>query len=84
MKQAWQVKWSVAPIVSEYLPTKHVWQLSVPALLLYLPGTHSTHSPPLGPVVPALQRQSVTAVDAAAERESAGHAVHAWLPASTL
>ena len=41
-------------------------------------------SRPLGPVEPALQRQSVTAVDAAAERESAGHAVHAWLPVWTL
>ena len=34
--------------------------------------------------MPALQRQSVRAKDAAAELESAGHAVHARSPVSTL
>ena len=44
--QSWQVNCEVAFSVSEYLPTKHVWQLSVPVLLLYLPGTHPVQPDP--------------------------------------
>ena len=46
---------------------------SLPTTALYLPRSHAMHSPPLGPVQPALHEQSAAAVLAAGALESAGH-----------
>ena len=47
-----------APKVIEYLPTGQAIHSAEPVWLVYLPATHSTHVPPLGPDEPALHVQS--------------------------
>ena len=44
--------------VVEYLPTGQAIHSAEPVSFVYLPSTHSTHVPPLGPDEPALQVQS--------------------------
>ena len=49
-------------------------QAALPATALNLPVAHCEHGPPLLPVAPALQAQSVAALLAASECECVGHA----------
>ena len=44
--------------VVEYIPAGQAIHLAEPVGLVYLPATHSTHAPPLGPDKPALHVQS--------------------------
>ena len=53
---------------------------ALPAVSLYLPATHAVHSPPSGPVYPALHLQSVNVSLPAVELEFAGHAPTAPAP----
>ena len=64
----------VAPTVDEYLPLPQSVQVSEPVLILYVPATHAVHVPPLLPVKPASQMQSVRSLLAWGESELAGHA----------
>ena len=71
-----------------------VWQSlqsALPNVDLYLPMTQASHAPPLGPVYPALQTQSVTDVLASGEEEYDGQFWHEaslsalyWLAMHTL
>ena len=59
---------------------------AVPVATLYVPVPHAAHGPPFGPVYP--EAQGVDAPkqldDPTAEVVPAGHAVHAWSPATFL
>jgi hypothetical protein len=60
----------------EYLPAPQSMHEAAPVTTLNFPASHATHVPPFGPVCPALHRQLVTAVLAAAELEDAGQLKH--------
>ena len=72
--QAAHIVPNVAPAVGEYFPAAQSVQTALPVAILYLPATHREHTPPSGPVDPALQVQAVTAVLGLGELEFAGHA----------
>jgi hypothetical protein len=66
----------VAPTATEYKPTPQSVHATLPLLVLYFPATHPKHTPPSGPVNPALQVQAaITELDAA-ELEFNGHDTH--------
>ena len=46
--------------LESYLPAGQVMHSAAPVWLLYLPATHSTQVPPLGPDEPTLHVQSST------------------------
>ena len=62
---------TVAPVVARYLPAPQSMHEAAPVTALNFPAPHATHVPPFGPVWPALHRQLVIAVLAAAELENA-------------
>jgi hypothetical protein len=64
----------VAPINVEYVSVMHFVHKAGPDAILYLPATHSTHTPPFGPVDPALQMQSVCSLLASGAFERGVHA----------
>ena len=57
-----------------YVPAAQDVQLLFPVTFLYLPGTHSEHGPPFGPVAPALHTHAVTTELDTAEFELSAHA----------
>ena len=50
-----QVAAAVAPVEAEYVPTPQLLQVALPLAILYVPTPHGEHTPPSGPVYPALQ-----------------------------
>ena len=64
------------PSALEYLPAPQSAQAPSPAQSLYLPATHPTHSPPFGPVKPAVHIQPKAAALPAGASEFVGHAAH--------
>lgn len=50
--------------------------MALPLIVLYLPATQVEHTPPSGPVNPALQIQATTSVLDVAEFEFVGHVKH--------
>ena len=77
VEHATHVDSSSAPTDAEYVPIPQSMHSSVPAVVLYFPGTQSKHSPPFGPVDPALHVQSrISLLDAGAS-ELLGHCLHA-------
>jgi hypothetical protein len=84
-----QVAASVAPVLAEYVPARQFVHTALPLAILYVPAAHgeqdppgpvypapqgvTTHGPPAGPVLPALQVQAVTAVLELCEAELSGH-----------
>lgn len=69
--QATQVEDALAPAVPEYVASPQSVHASLPVVALYLPATHTEHTPPFGPEYPTLQAHDV--LDAA-ELELAGQA----------
>ena len=57
--QSWQLTSDTAAVESEYLPLAQSVQDPEPVATLYRPAAHAVQVPPLGPVKPALQTQSV-------------------------
>jgi hypothetical protein len=53
-------KLDVAPVTLEKVFAEQFRQTDVPITALYLPGTHSAHGPPFGPLAPVLQVHAVT------------------------
>jgi hypothetical protein len=72
--QVKQVDATVAPAVPEYVPAPQSVHVPLPLAILYFPATHALHTPPFGPVYPALQAQAVTTVLVPGEFELPGHA----------
>ena len=66
----------LAPDTLEYSPARQSVQARVPLFVLYLPATHDVHTPPFGPVNPALQAQAPMAALELGELELEGHARH--------
>ena len=58
------------------LPAGQAMHSAAPVWLLYLPATHGTQVPPLGPDEPALQVQSACSSLAAGALECGGHVWH--------
>jgi hypothetical protein len=79
-----QVVATVAPAVVEYVPAAQSVQTALPVVVLYLPAAHCEHTPPLGPVNPALQVQAVRATLEIGELELVGHVVHAAVRMKTF
>ena len=52
-------------------------QAPEPVLLLYVPASHGEHTPPFGPVYPALHVQDTLLILATGEIVLLGHAKHA-------
>ena len=71
--QARQSVTADAAVVVEYVPDPQSVHAAEPLAILYLPATHPVHTPPSGPVDPALHEQAVTAVLGLGEFELAGH-----------
>ena len=71
-----QVDKALAPTVTEYVPVPQSVHVTLPALVLYFPATQPEHTPPSGPVNPALQVQSVTITLPDGELELSGHTEH--------
>jgi len=60
-------------------------QAALPAVSLYVPAEHAEHSPPSGPVYPAMHSQSVTlSLPSDDEAVVDGQAKHSVLPVSSL
>lgn len=74
---ATQVAAVVAPVVGEYVPAAQSVHMALPVSILYLPVMQAVHTPPSGPVEPALQVQAVMVVLASGALEPSGHARHA-------
>jgi len=53
-------KLDVAPVTLEKVFAEQLVHTAVPETVLYLPGTHKAHGPPLGPLAPVLQIHDVT------------------------
>jgi len=70
----------LAPSVPEYVPTKQFVQAAVPFVILYLPTAHNVHTPPSGPVAPALQTHAVITVLPGPETVFGGQIRHAPAP----
>ena len=71
-----QAEDAVAPTVTEYVPVPQSVHATLPALALYFPATQPEHTPPSGPVNPALQVQAVTVTLPDGELELSGHTEH--------
>jgi len=71
----------VAVDVAEYVPTPHGVQAVLPLAILYVPAAHGEHTPPFGPVNPALQVQAAIAELKLGELESPGHVTQAAVAA---
>lgn len=71
-----QAEDAVAPTVTEYVPVPQSVHVTLPALVLYFPATQPEHTPPSGPVNPALQVQAVTVTLPDGELELPGHTEH--------
>jgi len=67
---------ATAPTAVEYCAAKQLLHGALPLCVLYLPATQAAHSPPSGPVNPALQVQSVCSLLATGALEFNGHATH--------
>ena len=65
---------TVEPTPGMYVPAAQDVQLLFPVTFLYLPGTHSEHGPPFGPVAPALHTHAVTTELDTDEFELSAHA----------
>jgi hypothetical protein len=65
---------AVAPMVVEYVPVRQSVHAALPVAILYFPAAHGAHTPPSGPVDPALQVQAAGAKLAIGELEFGGHA----------
>jgi len=73
------------PVADVELDDGQAMHPALPAASLYVPATHAVHSPPSGPVYPALHLQAVTLSFPAADVESDdGQAKHSALPAVSL
>ena len=59
-------------MLDEKVPAPQSLHAALPVEALNLPATHCEHGPPLLPVAPALQAQSVAAALAAGECECVG------------
>ena len=71
-----QVDKALAPTTAEYVAVPQSVHAALPALVLYLPATHPEHTPPSGPVNPALQVQAeMTELDTP-EFQFTGHVKH--------
>ncbi len=83
--QPTQISTAVAPTVTEYVPAPQSVHAALPALVLYLPATHSAHEP-TGPVLPAGQSNvhAAKAVLPAAETPPAPQDVHALAPVAPV
>ncbi len=68
-----QVAAAVAPVEAEYVPAPQDVHPALPLAILYVPAIHDEHTPPSGPVYPALQVQSATASLELGELELSGH-----------
>jgi hypothetical protein len=66
----------LAPTVVEYVPTPQSVHAALPLVVLYLPATQVEHTPPSGPVNPALHVQATMTELDAPEFVFAGHAKH--------
>ena len=71
-----QVDKALAPTAAEYVAVPQSVHVSLPLVVLYLPATHPEHTPPSGPVNPALQVQEVMTELDTAEFEFVGHVKH--------
>ena len=80
-EHATQVDEDDAPEVVEYLPTGQAIHSEEPVSFVYLPATHSTHVPPLGPNEPALHVQSSAESLPGSEYFPAMQSVHWEAPA---
>ena len=69
-------KIEVAPITVEKVFAEQFVHTAVPETVLYLPGTHKAHGPPLGPLAPALHTHDVTTELPATELELSGQLRH--------
>ena len=78
--QLMHCKMLLAPRVFEYVPATQLVHTAVPGKSLYFPVSHCVHVPPLDPVKPALQVQSVITKLAASEFEFSGHDAHSLAP----
>ncbi len=67
---------AVDPTAIEYEPTPQSVHATLPLVVLYLPATQVEHTPPSGPVNPALQVQAAMAELDTTEFEFVGHAKH--------
>ena len=74
--QATQVEDALAPTVTEYVVIPQPVHAALPLLVLYLPATHPEHTPPSGPVNPALHTQAAIAELDTPELEFATHDTH--------
>ena len=73
----WHLLTSVAPSIVEYVPMLHELQAPAPCESLYLPATHTSQGPPLGPLCPELQVQaSLEALPVEDVVEAAGQLKH--------
>lgn len=70
--QDWHVLGLSAPAYIEYLPESQLLHAASPDTVLYVPATHSSHVPPLGPVAPALQAQALIVTLSAGECDLSG------------
>jgi hypothetical protein len=66
----------LAPVTPEYAPAGQAMHALDPGTVLYWPAAHAGHTPPSGPVYPALQEQAAIPELDAAVFAFAGHAVH--------
>jgi hypothetical protein len=70
------VEIDVAPVTLENVFAEQFRHTDVPVTVLYLPGTHSAHGPPFGPLAPVLHVHAVTAELLATELELSGQLRH--------
>jgi hypothetical protein len=77
--QALHVEIPVAPTAVEYIPEAQSVHMEGPVDFLNFPATQAEHTPPSGPVDPALQVQLVTAELPAGELEFDIQALHVEL-----
>jgi hypothetical protein len=71
-----QVDKALAPTAAEYVAVPQSVHVALPLVVLYLPATHPEHTPPSGPVNPALQVQAAMTELDTTEFEFVGHAKH--------
>ena len=71
-----QVPAAVAPVVDRYVPAEQSEQAAEPLTSLNFPATHAEHTPPSGPVNPALQVHAAIPEPDDAEFEFAGQETH--------
>ena len=74
--QLTQTAEAVAPTATEYEPIPQSVHVTLPLVVLYLPETQVEHTPPSGPVKPALQVQAAMTELDTTEFVFAGHAKH--------